>query len=402
MPTYSHSRLETYQNCPRQYKLQYIDKPDIPEFEGIEAFMGSRVHDALEKLYKDLILSRLNTIKDLEAFYRQIWDREWTDNVRIVRRGFAKKNYYDTGLAAIQKYYSRYQPFDQNTTLATEDMIHINLDGYKLVGYIDRLAHNGKGIYEIHDYKTSGRIPEQKHFEEDRQLALYSIGVRNKYPNAREIRLVWHYLVFDQEFTSQRSETQLKDLKKEIISRIKTIEKDDRFEPRESKLCDWCAYPEYCPAKTHQIKTAALPANKYLKDPGVKLVNKYAKIKNQIAELNRQIKQHQAELDQIEEAAVKLAKREKTTRLVGSDACLKIEHYKGLQFPRSNEPGRPELEEFVRQAGLWEQASGLDLKALGALAEEGEFNPKIRKALLKFAEEVEGDRAKLVKKDRER
>jgi hypothetical protein len=34
MPTYSHSRIETYQNCPRQYKLHYLDKPEIPEFQG--------------------------------------------------------------------------------------------------------------------------------------------------------------------------------------------------------------------------------------------------------------------------------------------------------------------------------------------------------------------------------
>ncbi|MGZ3558640.1 MAG: PD-(D/E)XK nuclease family protein, partial [Thermodesulfobacteriota bacterium] len=43
MPVYSHSQLSTYETCPQKYKLSYIDKIEV-ETEGIEAFMGSRVH----------------------------------------------------------------------------------------------------------------------------------------------------------------------------------------------------------------------------------------------------------------------------------------------------------------------------------------------------------------------
>ncbi|MDP2807208.1 MAG: PD-(D/E)XK nuclease family protein [bacterium] len=398
MPTYSHSRLETYQNCPRQFKLQYIDKPEVPEFEGIEAFMGSRVHEALEKLHKDLILTKLNSLKDLEKFYQEAWEKEWTSQVRIVKQGFTKKHYFDTGFEAVKKYYARYHPFNQSTTVATEDMITINIDGYSLRGFIDRLTHNGKGLYEIHDYKTSGRLPQPKHFTEDRQLALYSLGVKEKYPDAKDVRLIWHYLVFDQEFASRRSEVQLKDLKKHIVSLIKTIEKDEEFTPRESKLCDWCAYPEYCPAKTHQIKTQSLPPNKYLAEPGVKLVNQYSGLKNKISELNAQVKQHKDELELIETAAIAYAKREKTTKLTGSDACLKVERFKALKFPRANDEGREELEEYVRKAGLWEEASSLNLSVLDGLIKDEEADPKVKKGLLKFTAEVEGDRVKLVKK----
>ena len=36
-----------------------------PRREGIEAFMGSRVHDALEKLYRDLMkVNKLNTLEE--------------------------------------------------------------------------------------------------------------------------------------------------------------------------------------------------------------------------------------------------------------------------------------------------------------------------------------------------
>lgn len=264
MPSYSHSRLETYQNCPRQYKLQYIDKPDVPEYESIEAFMGSRVHDTLEKLHKDLILSRLNTAAELEKYYQWAWDKEWSEAVKVVRRGFTKKHYFDTGVEAVRKYYRRYHPFNQSTTLATEQLVTFELEGYSLRGFIDRLAHNGKGLYEIHDYKAGGRLPGQEHFEQDRQLALYEIGVRKLYLDVRQVKLVWHYVVFDQEFTSSRTPAQLKDLTKQVVSPIKTIEKDEQFKPNESPLCGWCPYPDFCPAKGHELKVEALPPNKYL------------------------------------------------------------------------------------------------------------------------------------------
>jgi len=67
MPAYSHSQLSTYETCPHQYRLAYIEKIKT-ETEGIEAFMGSRVHDTLEKLYRDLKVTRLNTLEELLSF----------------------------------------------------------------------------------------------------------------------------------------------------------------------------------------------------------------------------------------------------------------------------------------------------------------------------------------------
>ncbi len=48
-------------DLPPSIRLAYIEKIKT-ETEGIEAFMGSRVHDALEKLYRDLKVTKLNTL----------------------------------------------------------------------------------------------------------------------------------------------------------------------------------------------------------------------------------------------------------------------------------------------------------------------------------------------------
>jgi len=77
MPTYSHSKLETFENCPMRYKLQYIDKVEVEEFESIEAFLGSIVHETLEKLYQDVQMTRIPAADEVIQFFDDPWDERW-------------------------------------------------------------------------------------------------------------------------------------------------------------------------------------------------------------------------------------------------------------------------------------------------------------------------------------
>lgn len=183
MPVYSNSKLAKYENCPQQFKLTYIDRVEVPEGEeGIEAFfLGSRVHETLEKLYKDLILTKLNTLNELIQYYNSQWDKNWHDNVVIVKKGYTKDHYLNTGRQGITNYYNRYNPFNQSKTLATEMRLTFKVGDYAIRGFIDRLSHDGKGFYEIHDYKTSASLPSQDRLDNDRQLALYQIGVKENF-----------------------------------------------------------------------------------------------------------------------------------------------------------------------------------------------------------------------------
>lgn len=53
------------------------------------------------------------------------------------------------------------------------------------------------------------------------------------------------------------------------------------FQQKNSALCDWCAFKEICPVKSHAFKLKKLPANEYLNDDGVKLVSEYLKLTNE-------------------------------------------------------------------------------------------------------------------------
>ena len=397
MPIYSNSGLSTYKNCPHKYKLKYIVRIKPPE-KGIEAFLGNRVHETLEKLYKELLLTKLNRLEELLEFYNSQWEKSWDENVVVTRKEFTVDHYRNTGREAISSYYKRYSPFNQSKTLSTEFQINFKINDITITGKIDRLSHNGDGFYEIHDYKTSRSLPTQNELDHDWQLGLYQIGVKEKFRDAKEINLIWHYLIFDKEFSSTRSDAQLEDLEKRVLSLITAIEKETIFNPKESNLCDWCEYFEYCPAKQHEIKVETLPLDKYLKDDGVALVNKYASIKEKIKNLRGQEKILQGELDLVEEAAVKYAKKEGISKITGSDHLLKIDQSEDLKFPLKKDEERTELEEYIKKAGIWEQVSDLNQSKLLKMVEDETFDKKIKDQLLKYGERKTKTSVRLTKK----
>ena len=54
---------------------------------------------------------------------------------------------------------------------------------YKCKGIIDRLMLAPDGAFEVHDYKTGSKLPDQAELDKDRQLALYQIGVQKLWPD---------------------------------------------------------------------------------------------------------------------------------------------------------------------------------------------------------------------------
>lgn len=82
------------------------------ETEGIEAFVGKRVHETLEKLYRDLKLTKLNTLEELLAYYETLWEKNWHAKVSIVREGITPDNYFSFGQECIRNYYEHFKPFD--------------------------------------------------------------------------------------------------------------------------------------------------------------------------------------------------------------------------------------------------------------------------------------------------
>ena len=367
MPLYSHSCLSSFENCPRQFAFRYIEKPEIERKETIEAFLGSRIHETLEKLYQDVEMERTPKWDDILDDYERRWEREWSERVAIVRGEYTAEDYRNVGRRCLKEYFVRYFPFREGKVIGLEYRILVDLaegrdNGYKLQGYIDRLVDLGNGEYEIHDYKTSRSVPEQDRLDGDRQLALYQIGVQAKYPDARKVHLIWHYVRQDKEVRSYRTPEQLDVLRAETIALIDTIEEKTRvndFPPHETMLCDWCEYHDICPAKRHLVLTRGLSAQEFAADRGVALADEFVNAK---AEVERA----EVQLDRVRQMVLQFAQQQDVTTLRGHDRKLKISTSVRERLP--SEQHHPDalarLETAVRASGKWEQVSKLAEKKL--------------------------------------
>jgi len=246
MGIYSNSKLGTFDQCKYKFRLQYIERIRTG-VRSIEAFMGSMVHDTLEKLYKDLQSSKMNSKDDLMQFYLKHWKKNWTDDIVVAKEYANPEMYQNMGVEFLLSYYDKYHPFDQLKIIGVETNEKLELtNNNKYYVKIDRLAADEKGNYYVIDYKTGGTIKSQEELDQDRQLAMYSIWVRNNYPDAKNVKLVWNFLAFNEELSSERTLEDLSKLKLEVENKIIEIETCTEFPTNKTKLCDYCEYKFMC------------------------------------------------------------------------------------------------------------------------------------------------------------
>jgi putative RecB family exonuclease len=255
IPLYSHSKLETFRQCPLKFKLRYIDSLET-EIVGVEAFLGSRVHETLQKLYQEVQAEEIPNLGQLLEFYESSWRSQWHDRVLIVKRERTQLHYFELGVACIRNYYAKNKPFNQATTVSLEQRVGFYLDDKRqrqFQGFVDRISFQPDGTYEIHDYKTSRYVPTRLELsdllhKDGIQLSLYQIAVSLEHPEAKSIDLVWHYLSRGVTYRLRRKEPDLAQILRSTIHLIERIESERHFRPIKTRLCHWCEFRQSCPA----------------------------------------------------------------------------------------------------------------------------------------------------------
>ena len=397
MPSFSHSQIGTYETCPLQYKYAYIDRVKIV-VETIEAFLGSRVHEALEKLYRDRRHQKLMKLEELLAYFNRKWRENWTDAMLIVKKDYDQENYRKMGEKYLTDYYHRYQPFDQGKIigLETKDLFILDEDrNYTYHIRIDRLMDMGEGLYEVHDYKSGLTLPRQEELDSDQQLAMYSLWVMRNYKDCVKVRLVWHFLAFDKEVDSFRSEEQLDNLRKEVLAKIKRIEAASQFPAKVSSLCDWCSYKSICPMWKHAVELEQKTEKEYNDDQGLRLVDEYVRIKE---EYDRRKAKAEEKLEELKDELIAFSQRKGISVVFGSENKVTVNEYESLKLPAKNTKEREEMVSLLKSIGKLDEVTDLDLHALARVLKNREWEEKDLALLQKFGVKEKGYRLSVSKK----
>ncbi|MCK4883627.1 MAG: PD-(D/E)XK nuclease family protein, partial [Candidatus Diapherotrites archaeon] len=235
---------------------------------------------------------------------------------------------------------------------------------------IDKLGCIGS-TYFVCDYKTNSRMKDQFEADEDRQLAMYSIWVKDKFKDAEKVILLWDMLKFDKEVVSQRTDAQLKDLTDETVELIKEVEACTEFLPTVSGLCNYCVYKSMCPSFKHEAELEKKTVKEFKEDDGVKLVDEYSKV---LLEKNEAGKK----LENLKKDILDFAKQKGIDVVFGSNKKAAIKERESVVYPED----KKELMCVLKEKGLYEEYSMICYPRLNSKI----INKNVDKSVLELVE----------------
>lgn len=245
----SPSRVKDFGNCPLKFRYRMIDQ--LPEPPSPAALRGTIVHAVLEHMFE--APPALRTEREAQKALVPRWEQHVAEHPEVLDL-FSSDEERSEWLASARPLISAYFQLENPQNLAPigrEKYVRTRLPtGIAIHGFIDRLDQAPNGALRIVDYK-SGKSPSVRFQEEYLfQMRFYATALyyqdgilpaRTQLLFLKDARV----LTYDPtEFDVQSCSAQIAAAWREIKARALA----GAFEAKPNKLCDWCAFHNYCPA----------------------------------------------------------------------------------------------------------------------------------------------------------
>lgn len=231
----SYSQVDTYSNCPLQYKYAYVLKIPTPPNNALS--FGTTMHDTLRDFHTKLMFNKNTPFEEVLTSYEKNWQPlGYMDEEH-------RKLQFESGKRLLENYYNKNKNLNVKHK-ALEKPFNIKLEGIKFYGRIDRIDELEDGTIEIIDYKT-GTPKTQKDVDKDSQVAFYAIAAKEAL-GLKADKLSLYFIESNEKITTTRTEKQLEEKKHEVAEVINEI-KSGNFEAKPGMQCSWCDYKEICP-----------------------------------------------------------------------------------------------------------------------------------------------------------
>ena len=275
-------RMDMLLSCSWRYWRTYDDgSQSANDFqEARAAFLGSVLHNALEKYYNEGHQTKQMLLK--------VYDNE-------VEGAPLPADDYTSGREILEEWHKRvFIPYQdqERTTIGSEVQFGYSqrfdtgekmiIGGVPIHGFIDRVDEVIEGdlkILEVVDYK-SNRAPKSRAELDDvsnAEVNIYLIAARKMFPGYDEYRFVYDMLRFDL-FTTTRTKEQLVNylrFMKRVYNYAANID-----EPKQTlgSGCTWCEYKNECDQFTKAVENGVRPGNEVNFDNLAEIADEHAKL----------------------------------------------------------------------------------------------------------------------------
>ncbi len=243
----SKSSVETWKQCKLKFKNRYFDKLQSLNNPSDQqaAMFGTLIHTVLEKYFKSE--KKENLIELYKNEYRN-------SNVE-------SHELFITGMSMISDYAKDSE--SGNKILEMELDFSLFLDnGVPVKGFIDRIDEISPEEIEIIDYKTGYSMPlTEKQLAFDLQLAIYTMAIKQLYPQYKRVKASLHYLHYGKVSTyiSNENLESTKAYLSIVYDRIVSArDSGEELKPNINSYCSFCDYKATCPAFQETVKSEEL------------------------------------------------------------------------------------------------------------------------------------------------
>lgn len=247
----SPSRVNDYRQCPLLYRYRAIDK--LPEPKSRAQLLGTLVHGVLEEMFEWPREERTfpRAVKALKPSWAALLHESSEEEQDEISQLIGEEEFLDFLVDArgmLRSYFVMENPqgFDPQSR---EKFVKAHFDGAPALGFIDRVDVAPTGEIRVVDYKT-GKMPSPVFADKAIfQLRFYALLYWRSFGRIPD-QLKLMYLKNQDSIVRRPFKEDLEALEhelKQLWEEIRACGKSGDFQPRKSRLCDWCAYHAQCP-----------------------------------------------------------------------------------------------------------------------------------------------------------
>lgn len=235
----SASSMKTYEQCPRKYYFNYIEKVPTKHWEHFD--LGNLCHKTLEIFHKEYMNKTdvdKRSLEQMMGFGFSLARKDFPD---------MREELLADAKGMLLKYLSLIKKEGVPIVKGVETSFTFNVtDNVLIRGFIDRLDITKDKGYKIVDYKTT---KNEKYLDEF-QLLIYGLWLRNNYPDVKNFE--GSYVLLRHDSKEKKYKFTMEDVdkvEKKIIKYADMIRDEDSWVPIPTRLCNWCDFKEICPAQ---------------------------------------------------------------------------------------------------------------------------------------------------------